>query len=368
MQSSFLDKNQDSQWDEVRLNPVQWWFKLTAMPEPAAGASFVKREAARKSRLASIIASFLLILFCIYFPADIASRSIPSLISTTAILPVALTAILFNRVGKTFWAGMVIVCAAELALSSLIWTARPLDVLNLQLYELLVIGELLAVSLLPGRVVFLAALYNGAIITCSLLYLPRTPALTQIVHQQFVTLLLYPIGVQFLVAGVTYLWVSSTLRAISRADRAEVVASLERQVAQQATVAAEEKRRLEEKINQIVQFHINAMKSNSTPKIPFAEETKVLWPLINVIHSLYRRLRSAQQTEFELARLKRALVDYTNFVYSTDLAQYEKWPQTRTDLDNLLYAFRQQKRLFATPVQQVIKKTHLSPMKLPEPR
>jgi hypothetical protein len=368
MQSSYLDKNQESQWGEIRLNPVQWWFKLTSIPEPAAGASFVKREAARKSRLASIIASFLLILFCIYFPADIVSRSIPSLISTTAILPVALSAILLNRAGRTFWAGMVIVCAAELALSSLVWTARPLDVVNLQLYELLVIGELLAVSLLPGRVVFLAALYNATVITCSLLYLPKTPALTQLVQQQFVTLLLFPVGVQFLVAGVTFLWVSSTLRAISRADRAEVVASLERQVAQQATIAAEEKRQLEEKINQIVQYHIDAMKSNSTPKIPFAEETKVLWPLINVIHSLYRRLHTSQQTEYELIRLKRAVVDYTNFVYSTDLAQYEKWPQTRTDLDSLLYAFKQQKRIFTAPQQSVMKKTHLAPMKLPEPR
>ena len=334
--------NQVSRQRRIKKSPFQGWFYLTSIPDPPEGASFVKRETARKSRLISVVACFLLLLFAICLPAAIIVRNVPSLVSTSAILPVTLVAILLNRAGKTFAAGIIIVCASEILLSLVILTTRPFDVMDMQSYELLVIGELLSVSLLPGRSVFIVALYNSAVILGSLLYQPKTPALLQIVHHQLVAVVLNPVGVQLLVAGVTYLWVSSTLRAIARADYAEVVAALEQEIGREATLAAEEKHLLEAKINEIVKFHNDAMKSSISAKFPFSEETKVLWPLINVIHSLQRKVQSSFSTDSELRRLKNAIADYTSFVYKNDLTQRKQWPQTKTDLDLLLYAIMQQ--------------------------
>ena len=334
--------NQASYQGQGKRNPFLWWFNLTSIPDPPEDASFVKREVARKSRLISIVAFFLLVLFAIYLPVDIATKSIPSLISTLMILPVALVAIMLNRAGRTFGAGVVVVCFAELALSSVVLTTVPFDITSVQLYGLLVISELLAVSLLPGITVFITAVYNSMVILFSLLYQQQTPVMVQTVHHQFATLLLNPVGVQLLVAGVTYLWVGSTLKAIARADHAEVVASLEHEMGLQATLVAEEKLLLVAKINEVVQFHINTMNSGMSAKFPFSEETKVLWPLINIIHSLQRRVQRSLYTDYELHRLKRAIVDYANYVYATDLAQQEQWPQTKTELDLMLYPIMQQ--------------------------
>ncbi len=240
---------------------------------------------------------------------------------------------------------MIMVAIIELALCLVIITTQPSDELSLGLYSLLIIGELLAVSLLPPSSVFFTAIYNIAFTIGSVLLLHHTPTLTQAVHQQLATIIARPVAVQFLVAAVSYIWVNSTLRAISRADRAEVIASLERQITRQSIQVAEEKQHLEENINQIVQSHIDTMNNKVVTRIPFSEETKILWPLINVIDSLQKRLRTALQTEYELQRIKKAISGYTNLIYSDRLTSQQPWPQTKTDLDPLIYAIRHKDHL-----------------------
>ncbi len=277
----------------------------------------------------------------IYFPASLFMTP-SAILSTTTILPVAVAATIFNRKGKPLVAGIIIVVACEAALSSLALTTIPLDSTSIDLYELLVIGELLAGALLPARAIFIAAFFNSTVVTISLLYQPKNAEWSQVVHQHFAAILLNQVGVQLLVAVVVCLWVSSALRAIMRADRAEVVASLERQMAQQTAQVAEEKRRLEEAINGIVQSHIDTMNNKVVTKIPFSEETKVLWPLINVIDSLQRRLRGTQQSEYELQYLKKAISEYAEFFRNGGVKQPLLWRRTRTELDTLLFALNEQ--------------------------
>jgi len=61
--------------------------------------------------------------------------------------------------------------------------------------------ELLAVSLLPSRSVFLVAIANSAVILGSLLYEPHTLVLANDLQTQFIPVMIRPIALQFIVAG-----------------------------------------------------------------------------------------------------------------------------------------------------------------------
>src|SRR5258708_27773741 len=115
----------------------------------------------------------------------------------------------------------------------LISSPMGLDVANLPVFDLLIISELIAVSLLPAVSVFPIALGNILFILSDIALQPHTPALNQLLASGMAyDVIIQPIGLQIIVALVTYLWVRSALRAIARADRAEEVAELKRRDAE----------------------------------------------------------------------------------------------------------------------------------------
>lgn len=48
----------------VSFTPLDRWYQLTSPPEPAQGASFARRDAARRGRLTSIVLFFLMMILC----------------------------------------------------------------------------------------------------------------------------------------------------------------------------------------------------------------------------------------------------------------------------------------------------------------
>jgi hypothetical protein len=321
---------------------VRWWLNWTCLPDPPAEASFAKRARARTSQLVSIISLAFLLVFLSSFSLALAFSRIPFMLFSTAILLATILAILLNRTGKTLAASLVLVVSAELALSSLLLSIRPFDSINIQAFDFFIPGELLAASLLPASSIFLIAFYHMAFMASSLFFDPQTLSFKHTVPQPLLVPMLAAAGIQILIAGAAFLWGRGAAQAIERAERVEGVITLERHIAHQMMQVAEEKQLLEVQINRIVQSYVDALNNRMVIDLPFSEETRMLWPLINVTHSLQQRLRSAREVERELQRLKKAIVDYTNLVNQQRLSAYEPWPQTRTDLDVLVYAFQRQ--------------------------
>lgn len=149
-----------------------------------------------------------------------------------------------------------------------------------------------------------------------------------------------PVGLQIIIAGVAYLWVRSAIRAITRADRAEMVAKLEHTLAEERAHFELAKHQLEQSIQQLVQTHADAMNGQMVAKIPYPPEARVLWPLIGVINSLWVRLQHTHQTERDLLQLKQAIASYTTLLRQSALTPQQPLPayQTRTELDTLIFA------------------------------
>ena len=314
---------------------IQWWYKLTALPEASENASFVQREAVRKSHLLSTIVLWLLFIFFFFIPACLALPNHYVIFADLGMMPVCVIALFLNRAQKPEIAGLLLTVAFELALTMVIFTTQPLDEPSIQQYELYVFGELLCVSLLAPGSVFLMMAYNIAMITVSLLWQPHTAILARDLQTQFIPILARPVGVQFLVAFVSYLWVRGTIKAIARADHAERVAKLEHDL-------AEQKQKLEEGIQQILETHVAVANGNLNARAPFTQDN-VLWQIARALNTLLVRFQRASQAEKGLQRTEQAINQTVNAIQ-----QAEQINQIRTEIDPLIMVL-QGKTLGYTP-------------------
>lgn len=316
------------------------WYALTAVPEPPPSASFVRREAARRVRLFSTVSFFFLIVLGIFFPACVFLPNPLIIYLDGGLIGITIITMIFNRMGKPLLAGIILVIASELVLTSAIMTTLPFDEMSIQLYDLYVIIDLLAVSLIPPGSVFILALCSSLFIGLDLLYQQQTTVLAHDLMAQYIPVLVRPVGLQIVVAGVAYLWVRNSNRAIKRADRAEMIATLEHTLAEERLVAETARKQLEESIEKLVSEHTEAMNKQVIAKVPYPPEAKILWPLVGVINSLWVRLQRARQTEHELYQLKQAIKAYTDLLQRAALTPQQPLPlpQTRTELDSLILA------------------------------
>lgn len=317
-----------------------WWYRLTAIPEPPANASFVKREIARRVRLFSTVAFFFLIVLIIFFPACIFLPNRLVIYLDGLIIAITVFTLVLNRMRKPLLAGLILVIASELVLTAVIVTTLPFDETSIQLYDLYLIVDLLAVSLLRPQTIFALALSNSLFIYFDLMYQQHTQVLAHDLVTQFIPVLVRPVGLQIIIAGVAYLWVRSSTRAITRADRAEMIAALEHTIAEERAYSEQARMQLEESIQQLVKAHIEAVNGQIVAKIPYPPEVKILWPLIGVINSLWVRLQHTHQVEFELQQLKRAITAYAETLHQASLTPQQSLPiyRTKTDLDPLILA------------------------------
>jgi hypothetical protein len=210
--------------------------------------------------LLSVVAFFFLVVMVLFFPASLLMPRITTFAVVFATLA-AFIAVLVNRTGKTTLASLIMVIGSEIVLTSAILEMRPFPVVTVQLYDLYVIIILLAVTLLPARYIFLLTLAHSAFIGLDIAMM-----LAKDLQTQLIPAIVRPIGLQIMVA---YIWVRSAMRAIERANRAEMVAALEHTIAEQRALIEREKQELEESIQQLIRVHVDATNGQLTSRVTY---------------------------------------------------------------------------------------------------
>ncbi len=308
------------------------WYRLTAPPELPANANFLKREAARRGHLLSTVVLFLMLTLIMLLPATFFIPNRLVIIAVLIVLGICGLALLLNRIGKTLLAGIIIVVSFELALITIVVTTIPFDVFNLPLFDMFIMAELLAISLLPARNVFIVALFNILFTLADLRFQPHTHLFTEILRTQFYNSLARPASLEILVAVVAYLWSRNTTQAIMRADRAEMVASLEHAL-------AEQKHELELGIQQIMQTHISVANGDLNARTPLTQEN-VLWHVANSLNTLLARFQRASLAQQDLERVGNAVTSTTEAVQEvSQRLSLQPLPPTKTVIDPLLISF-----------------------------
>ncbi|MBA2285648.1 MAG: hypothetical protein H0W02_09205, partial [Ktedonobacteraceae bacterium] len=243
------------------------WYRWTAPPEPGPNSTLAQREKLRHGRLISLVLLFVLILLVLISPASVSGRNhflLPVLIGA---LVICIAALALNRKGYGVIAGIILVVGIDIGFAfSLLNTPGGLGVYNLPTFDLLAFTVLLAVSLLPPWSVFVVMAVNCIFIWADLTFQIRSPELALLMAKTGYSIFVRPLILEVIIAVVTYLWVRGANQAIARADRAEVIASLEHAI-------IEQKRLLDLGIEQVLQTHVRVSNGDFNARVPLTEES-----------------------------------------------------------------------------------------------
>jgi hypothetical protein len=315
----------------------QWWYTLTTPKVLTGNKNFVQREAERQARSLSSVAAFFLCVLVLFLPACFFMGTVIVLADSIAMVGTFI-GLIVNRTGQTRAAGIVIVLGAELALGSAILLKGPLEPADIQLYDLYALIILLVASLMPTRAIFLFAAAHSAFIIIELFIHPDTPALAQNLQLQgqLLPAIVRSVGLQLLGSTVAFIWVRNATRAVERANRAEMVATLEHTIAEERAASEREKQELVESIQQLIQAQMTSTRGQSPSQLPYPP-AKVLWPLVGAMNLLASRSQRTQQVEHDYQRLQQAIAAYARLVQQDGHASLPRF-QTGTVLDQLILA------------------------------
>ncbi|GHO46584.1 hypothetical protein [Ktedonospora formicarum] len=330
---------------------IQRWNELTAIPESRSNADFAQRETARKSQMSSNILFFFTIMVVFLLPACYFAPY-PSYFWLDLGLAIScVIALILNRQGQTLAAGILVNVAGFIALTVALFSTVPFDETTLQGYDMYVIVELLAVSLLPTRSVFIVFVASVGCILGTLLYMPHTVVLQNDLHERFLIIVARPIGTLLLVAGVAYILATTMTNAIKRAGQAEMIATLEHELADQ-------KQELEEGIQQILSTHVAVANGNLSARAPLNKDN-MLWQIARALNVLLVRLQRASQAEKELQMVEQAIGHYVGTIQQAEAHhQAPNLTLGHTKLDPLIAALQ----------GQTINRAQLPPPPLPSQR
>ena len=147
---------------------------------------------------------------------------------------------------------IVVVAVLELGSMGSILTTLQTGFLMFPLFDVLVLPLVITVSLLPIRWSIGIAVLNGLFFTLTFVWASQTLECMITFHQILMSIVSGPFLLQGALFGIALLWRLKATNALARADRAEAIARLEHDLAEQGRIVAEQKQQLEEGLHQII--------------------------------------------------------------------------------------------------------------------
>jgi hypothetical protein len=311
----------------------EWWFRLTA-PQAPPNPTFAQREMVRRGRLGSMTISFISIFATLTLIQAILQR-IPgfaiSMIITLIINAVAL--FVLNRRGYLQAAGLLIIIVFDLGFALAILTAPSgLTYENLRSFDIMAVAVLLVVAFFPPRSVFIMALINTAFVLIWTIFGTHDQKIADILHLNAYSLFFPPLALEIYLAGMTFLWVSSAVKAIKDLDRTEEIVELERrEIARQEDQLTVSKQ-IEDGIQQIITtMNTVATRNDFGIRVPLSQEN-ILWRVGRSINNLLARLQGLKQDQEELKKTRVISVEIARHVKEGKPIKLENWTGTAFDI------------------------------------
>lgn len=288
---------------QTRRSPFRWWknvsqrwFFYTAPPAPSQDALLRERTQARRGRLTSVITLGLLTLSLIALPIGllIGDRTLTfgSLLSFFLYL---VSLLLFNRFGRIYWAGALILMSFNLlVIPSLLFPSDGLSLADSPNFDLLSISLLIAVAMLPARSVWVMALVNSIFIGLDVLVVPHGGDLGQAIAFAGPGIVSRPMLLEVVVAVVVFVFVRSQEKAIVEADRSKEIAKLQQQLLTQKQEVEEQNRRLQASIAPIIETHRRVANGDFSARVPYDTQS-VLWQIAGSLNNLVARAQRLRQ-------------------------------------------------------------------------
>ncbi len=283
-------------------------------------AILFSREQSRRKQIVSVVLLVIILFQLIDLPGAIMSRDATSI--GIALLGLALCglALVFNHFGRVTVVSILLILVVDLGCGLMLLTSpMGLDVGDLPVFDVLLVSELIAVSLLPAVSVFPVAITNVLFILLVIAFQPHTPAFNMMLSSEMgYNAVAQPISLQIVVALITYFWVRSALRAIARADRAEEITQeitqLQQREAELLSREAERTRQLDRGSQHLLEVLVRAANGEHNVRANLQTDN-ILWRVGSALNILLIRLRRAMQVEEENRRLREENARLTKLVF-----------------------------------------------------
>jgi hypothetical protein len=297
-----------------------WWLQLTAPPgtdQYALAPNRVERDRLRKAGLISGIAPF------VFFAPLLLSAQIKSPAASFAIIIciiAAIVALCFNRAGWQKTAALCLILALDAAIeNALLHAPGGLGLVWLSTFDLFILPLFLAGMLLSQRIIWLFLALHIALILGDIFFLPHTAQMTSYMHDWGATVVFaQPLILEIGMCLLCFFQVRSTDQAVTRADRAEELANLEHQIAQ-------EKQQLEADIQKLSEALSYAANGRSIVQTNI-ETGKTLWPLALQVTTLLTRLKNSRQSDTALRQAETDVAMLAEVIRAMRLGRRAVWP------------------------------------------
>ena len=292
--------------------------------------SVALREQARRKQIVSAVLLVIVIFQFAELPGALLMHTAMDI--GTVVLGLALCAVaaLFNQFGKVTIVTVLLIAVIDLGCGLMLLTSpMGLDVSDLPVFDVLLVSELIAVSLLPAISVFPVALGNMLFTIVVLLFAPRSMDLTMVLNSNMAyNTILQPLGLQLIVAVVSYIWVRSALRALARADRAEEISQLQRREAELLRREAEFNHSLTQGSEHLLQVLVRAANGDQGVRSALTQDHP-LWRIGNALNVLLTRVGRMANAEQEIKRLRMTIAQLTERVFDRERGHRPTQPPAR---------------------------------------
>lgn len=289
----------------MRTFSLRWWDRVS-MPPAIPGANPAQRE---RQRQAQLISRFLLVIFGLTLlgtPTILTQTNRLISLTTGVSYLFYIATLFFNRANRTLIAGFCCMIGLVIGIMTpLLFQGAGIDVGTLAIYYLFAIVEIISCALLPPAMVFLVAFLDSAVICLSLTLQPKLPTLQALVQSNLMGVLIPPILMQAVVAAVMFLLISNLLQAIRRADRAEEITKLQREIVSYEQAKAQDKQQLEDALQQIASVHAQVANGNLNARVSLTEGD-VLWTVAIPLNNLLSRAQKWKRDSDMLTQLRDA--------------------------------------------------------------
>ncbi len=262
-----------------------------------------QQEVARRKQIVSAVLLVIVIFQLAELPGALIMHTAMDIGTVVLGLSLCAVATLFNQFGKVTIVTVLLIAVIDLGCGLMLLTSpMGLDVSDLPVFDVLLVSELIAVSLLPAFSVFPVALGNMLFTIAVLMLAPRTMELNMVLTSNMAyNTILQPLGLQIIVAVVSYIWVRSALRALARADRAEEISRLQRREAELLMREVEFNQGFTQGSEHLLQVLVRAANGDLVVRSALNKDHP-LWRIGNALNVLLTRVGRLANTEQEIQR------------------------------------------------------------------
>lgn len=267
---------------------LAWWYQFS-LPQREPDVTPAERERSRYARLTS---AFSLLILCISVPLTI-NTAINRVTSTGPIFGViglacVLAAIACNKMGYNRVAAFLLLLYPTLIAGGAL-LRDPLDPAFVPVFCALSITVILAGSLMPPVFAIVVALMNCGIIAADAIFQRHTAYYDQMMRTGGGSLVFgVPVIMQILVAIVIYVIMNNLITTIRRADRAEEIVALQKEIVEHQRRRVQEQQQLEEGIAEIAQVYAAVANGDLETRVPLASDS-ILWQIAVPLNNLLSR-------------------------------------------------------------------------------